>query len=86
MTYVPTIWEVPNNPDTGEMQLDILEREQLQHAARSHCFGEFPNPSGQSLSAEMREQFTRTCNALQLPVVEDNPYGELWFDQPLRRP
>ena len=82
-TYGPTIWSVPNNPDTGEMQLDILEREQLQHAARFfYVLANFQNPSGQSLSAEMREQLARTCNALQLPVVEDNPYGELWFDQP----
>lgn len=82
-TYGPEIWSVPNDPDSGEMQLDILEREQLQHAARFlYVLANFQNPSGQTLSAEMREQLARTCHALQLPVVEDNPYGELWFDQP----
>ena len=82
-TYGPMIWSVPNDPESGEMQIDILEREQLQHAARFlYVLANFQNPSGQTLSAEMREQLARSCHALQLPVVEDNPYGELWFDQP----
>ena len=82
-TYGPMIWSVPNDPESGEMQIDILEREQLQHAARFlYVLANFQNPSGQTLSAEMREQLARSCHALQLPVLEDNPYGELWFDQP----
>lgn len=82
-TYGSMIWSVPNDPESGEMQIDILEREQLQHAARFlYVLANFQNPSGQTLSAEMREQLARSCHALQLPVVEDNPYGELWFDQP----
>ena len=82
-TYGSMIWSVPNDPESGEMQIDILEREQLQHAARFlYVLANFQNPSGQTLSAEMREQLARSCHALQLPVVEDNPYGELWFDNP----
>ena len=82
-TYGPMIWSVPNDPESGEMQIDILEREQLQHAARFlYVLANFQNPSGQTLSAEMREQLARSCHALQLLVVVDILYGELWFDQP----
>ncbi len=81
--YGPTVCSIPNDPDSGEMQLDILEREQLHHAARFlYLLPNFQNPTGQSLSAEMREQLARTCDALELPIIEDNPYGELWFDHP----
>ena len=81
--YGPTVCSIPNDPDSGEMQLDILEREQLHHAARFlYLLPNFQNPTGQTLSAEMREQLARTCDALELPIIEDNPYGELWFDHP----
>ena len=82
-TYGPEIWNLPNTGEDGQLPLDILEREQLQHAARFfYVLSNFQNPSGQSLTVEVREQLARTCNALQLPIVEDDPYGELWFDQP----
>ena len=81
--YGPTVCSNPNDPDSGEMQLDSQEREQLHHAARFlYLLPNFQNPTGQTLSAEMREQLARTCDALELPIIEDNPYGELWFDHP----
>jgi len=42
----------------------------------------FQNPSGRCLSAERRLALAVQCAAQGLPVVEDNPYGDLWFDQP----
>ena len=41
----------------------------------------FQNPTGRSLSAARREAIARVAAASGLPVVEDNPYGELWFDE-----
>jgi 2-aminoadipate transaminase len=41
----------------------------------------FQNPSGRCLSQSSREATVATAQALQLPLIEDNPYGELWFDQ-----
>ncbi|MFT3663519.1 PLP-dependent aminotransferase family protein [Piscinibacter sp.] len=40
----------------------------------------FQNPSGRCLSAARRHALADAAQALGLPVVEDNPYGELWFD------
>ena len=42
----------------------------------------FQNPSGRCLSAQRREALVDRAAALGLPIVEDNPYGDLWFDAP----
>jgi len=42
----------------------------------------FQNPSGRCLSETRRAALVERALALGLPLVEDNPYGELWFDQP----
>jgi 2-aminoadipate transaminase len=42
----------------------------------------FQNPSGRCLSQERRAALAEKALAIGLPVVEDNPYGELWFDAP----
>jgi 2-aminoadipate transaminase len=42
----------------------------------------FQNPSGRSIGAARREEIARTAEAIGLPLVEDNPYGELWFEAP----
>ncbi|WP_341890563.1 PLP-dependent aminotransferase family protein [Variovorax sp. YR752] len=40
----------------------------------------FQNPSGRCMSAQRRVALSAALQALGLPVVEDNPYGDLWFD------
>ena len=81
--YQPVVFSIPNDPATGQMQLDVLEEAQLRHAARFlYLLANFQNPSGQTLPVEFRQQIAKTCHALGLPIVEDNPYGELWFDAP----
>jgi 2-aminoadipate transaminase len=42
----------------------------------------FQNPSGRCLSAVRRQELAAKALAMGLPIVEDNPYGELWFDAP----
>jgi 2-aminoadipate transaminase len=42
----------------------------------------FQNPSGRCLSATRRTALVERALALGLPLVEDNPYGELWFERP----
>lgn len=42
----------------------------------------FQNPSGRCMGAARRDALMAECLRLGLPVVEDNPYGDLWFDQP----
>jgi 2-aminoadipate transaminase len=42
----------------------------------------FQNPSGRCMSAARRTALVAGAHALGLPIVEDNPYGELWYDEP----
>ena len=41
----------------------------------------FQNPSGATLSAERRVKLVDLGRTTRTPIVEDNPYGELWYDQ-----
>jgi len=40
----------------------------------------FQNPSGRCMGAARRAALSARAAALGLPVLEDNPYGDLWFD------
>ena len=42
----------------------------------------FQNPTGQSMSEARRAALSTAAAKLGLPIVEDNPYGDLWFDAP----
>jgi 2-aminoadipate transaminase len=40
----------------------------------------FQNPTGRTLSAERRKAIVQICERFELPIVEDDPYGELRFE------
>lgn len=40
----------------------------------------FQNPTGRTLAPERRESIVRLCERYDLPLVEDDPYGELRFE------
>jgi 2-aminoadipate transaminase len=42
----------------------------------------FQNPSGRSMGAARRLELVQAAARIGLPLVEDNPYGELWYDAP----
>jgi 2-aminoadipate transaminase len=42
----------------------------------------FQNPTGRTMSEAGRQALVQTARELALPIVEDNPYGDLWFDTP----
>jgi len=42
----------------------------------------FQNPTGRTMTEARRAALSRTAANLGLPIVEDNPYGDLWFDAP----
>ncbi len=42
----------------------------------------FQNPTGRTMTEERRAALSRRAAELGLPMVEDNPYGDLWFDAP----
>ncbi len=42
----------------------------------------FQNPTGRTMSEARRAALVDKAAALGLPLIEDNPYGDLWFDTP----
>lgn len=42
----------------------------------------YQNPTGRSMSEARRAGLTGLALELGLPLVEDNPYGDLWYDRP----
>jgi 2-aminoadipate transaminase len=42
----------------------------------------FQNPTGRTMSEARRAELSQRAAELGLPIVEDNPYGDLWFDAP----
>ena len=42
----------------------------------------FQNPTGRCIPQARRVQIAARAQALGLPLLEDDPYGDLWFDQP----
>lgn len=42
----------------------------------------FQNPTGRTMSEARRAALSKAAADLGLPLVEDNPYGDLWFDEP----
>ncbi|MFN0185108.1 MAG: PLP-dependent aminotransferase family protein [Aquabacterium sp.] len=42
----------------------------------------FQNPTGRVMSETRRVDLVAAAQAAGVPLVEDNPYGDLWFDEP----
>jgi 2-aminoadipate transaminase len=42
----------------------------------------YQNPAGRSMSEARRAALSQAAREAGLPIVEDNPYGDLWFDTP----
>ncbi|MCW5322837.1 PLP-dependent aminotransferase family protein [Verminephrobacter aporrectodeae subsp. tuberculatae] len=42
----------------------------------------FQNPTGRTMSEARRAALVQAAAERRLPLVEDNPYGDLWFDTP----
>ncbi len=42
----------------------------------------FQNPTGRTMGEARRDALSHAAADLGLPLMEDNPYGDLWFDTP----
>jgi 2-aminoadipate transaminase len=42
----------------------------------------FQNPTGRSMGEASRAALSQEAARTGLPIMEDNPYGDLWFDRP----
>jgi 2-aminoadipate transaminase len=76
--YEPELVSVPcddDGPLPGELGI-------ARGARFLYLLPNFQNPSGRCMSALRRAQLADAAREIGLPIVEDNPYGDLWFDAP----
>jgi 2-aminoadipate transaminase len=68
--------------DEQGMMMEDLEAKikQYPHAKLIYVIPEFQNPTGLSWGLERRQQLAKLSAEHQIPVLEDNPYGELRFE------
>src|SRR5207245_3613152 len=74
--------------DEHGMVLDALEQALEESPARPrfvYLLPTFQNPSGVSLTMKRRERLLEIAREHDLLIVEDDPYGEFWFDEDAER-
>ena len=70
---------VADSDDDG-MVVESLERAIHERRPKLiYIVTEFHNPKGTTLSLERRRRLVRLAQAHRIPILEDNPYGELRF-------
>jgi 2-aminoadipate transaminase len=67
---------------SDEEGIDIADLKAKGKDARFlYVLPNFQNPTGRSMTEARRAQLSAAAAEMGLPIIEDNPYGELWFDE-----
>ncbi len=80
---VPQVQPVANDAD-GIDPADLRSQARGPNGAARFLYllPNFQNPTGRTLGEARRAAVSKTAQDCGLPILEDNPYGELWFDEP----
>ena len=82
MAFMPMEPEVVSVASDAE-GVDMADlRAKAEGARFLYVLPNFQNPTGNSLSEARRAALSTAAAELNLPLIEDNPYGDLWFDTP----
>ncbi len=83
MPMEPEIDSVASD-DEGVLMDDLRQKigQGKSRARFIYLLPNFQNPTGRSMSDARRAALSQVAGELGLPIVEDNPYGDLWFDAP----
>lgn len=69
--------------DEHGVDIDSLRRLNANAKARfAYILPNYQNPTGRTMSDEGRGQLVEAAEALGMPILEDNPYGDLWYEEP----
>lgn len=76
----PRFVEVPT--DDGGMIMEELDKilATTERVKMIYVIPDFQNPTGRTWDLERRHKFMEIINKYEIPVIEDNPYGELRFE------
>ncbi len=69
-----------DSDDDGVLPEDL--RAKATQARFLYLLPNYQNPTGRSMSEARRQAVSTLALELGLPILEDNPYGDLWFDAP----
>ena len=78
--YKPEIMEVPTDKEgmiTEELEKMLKENAKVKMI---YVIPDFQNPTGITWSLDRRKKFMEVVNKYEIPVIEDNPYGELRYE------
>ncbi len=77
---MPEFVEIPT--DNDGMDMEELENvlKTKENVKMIYVIPDFQNPSGKTWSIERRKKLIELANKYDLPIIEDNPYGELRFE------
>lgn len=75
----PEVVEVAS--DAGGIEVDDLAAK-AAGARFLYALPNFQNPTGRTMDEARRVALSARAAACGVPILEDNPYGELWFDAP----
>ena len=78
--YEPRFMEVPT--DDNGIIIEELEKllQSVDNIKFVYIIPDFQNPTGRTWSLERRKQFIQVISKYEVPVIEDNPYGELRYE------
>lgn len=68
--------------DAGGLRLDALQAALAGGSRLLYVIPNFQNPQGATLAADRRAPAVALAADAGVAVIEDDPYGELWFDAP----
>ena len=76
----PKFIDIPT--DDNGMIMEELEKvlASTENIKMIYVIPDFQNPSGRTWTMERRQKFMEIINKYEVPVIEDNPYGELRFE------
>ncbi len=73
--------------DNEGMRIDLLESLLVRRRPRFiYTQPTFQNPTGVVLSSERRRRLLQLSKRYQTPIVEDDPYGEMFYELPAPQP
>lgn len=78
--FRPEYISVPS--DEQGMDADAITEDMAQGAKLLYTLPNFQNPTGRLMSEARRQALVKQARALNLLVLEDDPYGALWYDTP----
>lgn len=73
--------------DQEGIKIKEIERLKRQHhAALLYTIPNFHNPTGTLMTGGRRANLLKVCQNISLPIIEDDVYGDLWFENPPPKP